>query len=66
MIAEARATDNILAVRGAYEIGAFRITDLLNEQRRLFDFQREYTEALAARYRALADLNSAMGTSVNP
>jgi len=61
-----RSEDNIRAVRGAYEIGAFRITDLLNERRRQVDFQREYTEALAERYRALADLHAAMGTPVNP
>ena len=62
----ARSQQNIVAVRGAYEIGAFRITELLAEQRRLVDFQREYTDALAERYRALADLQAAMGTPVNP
>lgn len=61
-----RSQQNIIAVRGAYEIGAFRITDLLNEQRRLVDFQREYTEALTERFQALADLNAAMGTPVTP
>jgi hypothetical protein len=39
-----RSTDNIRAVRGAYEIGALRITDLLAEQRRQFDYQREYLQ----------------------
>jgi cobalt-zinc-cadmium efflux system outer membrane protein len=62
----ARSQQNIAAVRGAYEIGAFRITDLLVEQRRLVDFQREYTDALAERYRSLADLNAAIGTPINP
>ena len=61
----ARSEQNIQAVRGAYEVGAFRITDLLNEQRRAVDFQREYTEALAEQYRALADLHAAMGTPIN-
>jgi cobalt-zinc-cadmium efflux system outer membrane protein len=61
-----RSQQNIQAVRGAYEIGAFRITDLLNEQRRLLDFQREFTEALTERYRALADLQAAIGMPVNP
>jgi cobalt-zinc-cadmium efflux system outer membrane protein len=60
-----RSEQNILAVRGAYEIGAFRVTELLAEQRRLADFQREYTDVLAERYRALADLQAAMGT-INP
>jgi Outer membrane protein len=57
----ARSTENIRAIRAAYDVGAFRVTDLIAEQRRLLDSQREYTEALAERYRALADLQSAMG-----
>jgi cobalt-zinc-cadmium efflux system outer membrane protein len=62
----ARSNENIRAIRGAYQIGAFRVTELLTEQRRLVDSQREYTEALAERYRALADLQSAIGVAVNP
>ncbi|MEK6321868.1 MAG: TolC family protein [Acidobacteriota bacterium] len=61
-----RSRQNIRTVRGAYEIGAFRITDLLVEQRRFIDSQREFIEALAERYRALADLQAAMGSPVNP
>jgi outer membrane protein, heavy metal efflux system len=57
----ARSNENIRAIRAAYDVGAFRVTDLIAEQRRLLDSQREYTEALAERYRALADLQSAMG-----
>lgn len=56
-----RSRQNIRTVRGAYEIGAFRITDLLVEQRRFIDSQREFIEALAEQYRALADLQAAMG-----
>lgn len=56
-----RSNDNIRAIRAAYDAGAFRVTDLIAEQRRLLDSQREYTEALAERYRALADLQSALG-----
>lgn len=58
-----RSNDNIRAIRAAYDVGAFRVTDLIAEQRRLLDSQREYTEALAERYRALADLQSALGGS---
>jgi cobalt-zinc-cadmium efflux system outer membrane protein len=61
----ARSTQNIQAMRGAYELGAFRMTELLAEQRRLLDSEREYTEALTERYKALADLLSAMGAPVN-
>ncbi len=60
----ARSTENIRVFREAYNLGEFRITDLVNEQRRLVDSQREFTEALAERYRALADLQAAIG--VNP
>ncbi len=56
--------ENVRTIRAAYEIGAFSITDLLSEQRRLVDAQREFTEALAERYRALADLQAAMGTPI--
>ena len=59
----ARSMQNIKAVRGAYEVGAFRVTELLSEQRRFVDSQREFTEALAEYYRALADLQAAMGTT---
>lgn len=57
----ARSNENIRAIRAAYQIGEFRITELLTEQRRLVDSQREFTEALSEQYRALADLQSAMG-----
>ncbi len=57
----ARSNDNIRAIRAAYQIGEFKITDLLAEQRRLLDSQREFTEALAERYRAMADLRTAIG-----
>lgn len=61
----ARSTKNIQAMRGAYELGAFRMTELLAEQRRLLDSEREYTEALTEKYKALADLLSAMGAPIN-
>jgi len=60
-----RSNDNIRAIRAAYQIGEFKITDLLAEQRRLLDSQREFTEALAERYRALADLRIAIGSPLN-
>jgi cobalt-zinc-cadmium efflux system outer membrane protein len=56
-----RSTENIRAIRAAYQLGEYRITDLLAEQRRLLDSQREFTEDLAERYRALADLQIAIG-----
>lgn len=61
----ARSTENIRVIRAAYELGQFQITDLLSEQRRLLDSQREYTETLAEQYRALADLQAALGGPLN-
>jgi cobalt-zinc-cadmium efflux system outer membrane protein len=60
----ARSARNVRTMRAAYETGAFRISELLAEQRRLIDSQREMTEALAERYRALADLQTALGVVV--
>lgn len=61
----ARSNDNIRVVRAAYELGQFSITDLLNEQRRLVDSQRDFTQTLTEQYRALADLETALGIPVN-
>ena len=60
-----RSAENIRTIRAAYQIGAFSITDLLVEQRRLVDAQREFTEALAEQYRALADIQAAIGALPN-
>lgn len=56
-----RSEKNVQTMRAAYQVGAFRVTELLAEQRRLVDMQREMTEALAERYRALAELRAALG-----
>jgi cobalt-zinc-cadmium efflux system outer membrane protein len=56
-----RSNENIKAIRAAYEIGEFRISDLLVEQRRLVDSQQEFTQALVEKYRALADIHAALG-----
>jgi outer membrane protein TolC len=57
----ARSEQSVQTMRAAYQVGAFRVTELLAEQRRLVDMQREMTEALAERYRALAELRAALG-----
>ncbi len=56
-----RSNENLKIIRAVYELGEIRITDLINEQRRLLDSQREFTEAMAERYRALADLQLSIG-----
>lgn len=60
-----RSNDNIRVIRAAYEFGQFSITDLISEQRRLSESQRDFTETLVEQYRALSDLQAALGTSVN-
>lgn len=60
-----RSQDNVRVMRAAYELGHFSVTELLAEQRRLLDSQRDYTEALAEQYRALADLQAAVGAPAN-
>ncbi|MEP7271092.1 MAG: TolC family protein [Acidobacteriota bacterium] len=60
-----RTVANVETIRAAYEAGAFRISELISEQRRLIESQRELTEALMERYRALADINTALGVTVN-
>jgi cobalt-zinc-cadmium efflux system outer membrane protein len=61
----ARSNENLRVIRSAYELGQFTIMDLINEQRRLVDSQRDFTEALAEQYRALADLQMALGVPIN-
>lgn len=56
-----RSAANVETLREAYRLGAFRVTELLAEQRRLVDSQREYTELLVERDRAMADLQTTVG-----
>jgi outer membrane protein TolC len=60
----ARSAQNVRTMRAVYEAGAFRISELLAEQRRLIDSQHEMTEALTERYRAMADMQAALGVAV--
>lgn len=56
-----RSRENVETVRRVFEIGELKITDLIAEQRRLLDANRDLTEALTERYRAQADLLIALG-----
>lgn len=58
-----RANQNVETFRQVYQIGEIKITDLINEQRRLLDATRDLTEALTLRYRAQVNLNIALGAS---
>lgn len=57
-----RSAQNLDVFRRVYEIGEIKITDLIAEQRRLLDANRDLTEALTERYRANAELLVALGT----
>ncbi len=57
-----QSTNNLRVFREVYNLGEIKITDLITEQRRLVDSQREYTELLAERYRALAELQTTIGS----
>lgn len=56
-----RSRENLETIRSVYQIGELKITDLLVEQRRLIEANRDVTEALTRKYRAEADLFIALG-----
>ncbi len=56
-----RANENIKTLRAVYELGEIKITDLIAEQRRLLEANRDLTETLTERLRAQADLQTALG-----
>jgi outer membrane protein, heavy metal efflux system len=56
-----RSRENIVTIRRVYELGEVKITDLISEQRKLLDANRDLTETLTERYRAQADLFIALG-----
>jgi len=59
-----RSRQNIETIRRVYELGELKITDLIAEQRRLLDANRDLTETLTERYRAQADLFIALGITL--
>lgn len=59
-----RSQQNIVTIQKVYEIGELKITDLIAEQRRLLDANRDLTETLTERYRANADLFNALGITL--
>ncbi len=56
-----RSEQNIKTLRAVYELGEIKITDLIAEQRRLLEANRDLTETLTERLRAQADLQIALG-----
>jgi outer membrane protein, heavy metal efflux system len=56
-----QSSDNLRVIRAAYQLGEFKITDVITQQRQFLDTEREYAGALAEQYRAAAGLQAAMG-----
>ena len=59
-----RARENIETIRRVYELGELKITDLIAEQRKLLEANRDLTETMTERYRAEAALFIALGLSL--
>jgi cobalt-zinc-cadmium efflux system outer membrane protein len=58
-----RFRQNVETIRQVYEVGELKITDLIAEQRRLLDANRDLTDTLTERYRAQADLYVALANT---
>ncbi len=58
-----RSMQNVETFRRVYEMGEIKVTELITEQRRLLDINRDLTDALTQKYRAQVDLNIALGAS---
>ncbi|MCC7340240.1 MAG: TolC family protein [Bryobacterales bacterium] len=59
-----QAQENVATLRTAYDAGELRLLDVINEQGRLIETQRAYTEVLREAYLSLADLERAIGAPV--
>jgi cobalt-zinc-cadmium efflux system outer membrane protein len=55
------ARQNLNVISQSYDLGRVTVFDVLAEQRRYFDVERAYTEALRAAYEARTALNLAVG-----
>ncbi len=59
-----QSQENLRVVRGAYDLGELRLLDVINEQRRLIETQRAYTELLRDAFVATVELERAIGAPV--
>lgn len=59
--ARSQARQNLAVVTQTYELGRATIVDVLNEQRRYLDLERDYTAALREAYDARTVLRRALG-----
>ncbi len=59
-----QSEENVRILRTAYEVGELRLLDVINEQRRLIDTQRAFTDLLREAYTAAVELERAVGGPV--
>ena len=55
------ARQNVDVVLEAYDLGRFRLSELLAQQRRYLDVEADYTEVLSRAYQARAAVRRALG-----
>ena len=60
----AAAQNNLRVVRGSFDLGHVRLTEVLNEQRRLIDLQMTYTAALKESFAARVELENVVGATI--
>ncbi|MBI4469599.1 MAG: TolC family protein [Acidobacteria bacterium] len=60
-----QSQENLRIIRGGYDLGELRLLDVINEQRRLIDTQKAYTEVLKEQYQAQVELTRAVGGPFN-
>lgn len=59
-----QSQDNVRIIRAAYTAGELRLFDVLNEQRRLVDTQRAYTDVLREYFLSVVELERAIGVGL--
>ena len=59
--ARTQAAENLGVIQQAYDLGRLRISDVLVEQRRFLELERQYTEVLRLAYEARTALHLATG-----
>ncbi len=59
-----QSSENVRILRAAYDLGEIRLIDVINEQRRLIDVQRQYTDLLLQANLAAVEIERAAGGPV--
>lgn len=59
-----QSRENVRILRAAYDLGEIRLIDVINEQRRLVDTQRAYTDLLRESFLAAVELERATGAPI--